>query len=640
MKFLSITLQNIRNFDEKTIHFEDGLNIVCGPNESGKSTIVDSILFSITGDKTGINNLVQWGAETSTLRLVYQTDAGQKFTLTRELYPEERSILQNNTVIEHPGTLSRILKTHFGSTSLIVLENSAVVKHNAMEIMRKMSSATVIKGQMRAVLSGNAERSTEEVIDILTRSITQIEQSIADIKNKIMVITHEIEPYKGADEEVQQLEEKKEYYREDIEKHEKKREMCKSRLWYENLIKEVQQYKETLHKAEDIKSYIESIPFESLEHMQVLQNKMKRIEQDKEDILDQLEDKKKDLQKLQNESGGGSILGKIFGSLFGNKKDTKSLERKIEVTKKRIEGDRAHIEQLNSIYQDIQQRHRQLENEVGPYRQQPLEELYHKKDQYQEQMKNVLGDKTLEELEYLISQKEKERDELRSIIFKFDPSLLEQDEHTVLEKKENLEEKITILTQEIDEIKMISQHMYTRKREKDRIQHKLTALQTSKEELEQKKEIDSIALDVIHDVYQDLKDQFIPQLEEKTARILGKITRGKYDNVSIDKETLNISVNTPARTLSISSLSQGTKDQLYLAVRIALSKILCGGRDIPLLFDESFYTSDAKRLTETFEVLNEIAQTTQILLYTHNEQFLTYGNSIILESVKEDTSGF
>lgn len=631
MKFHSITLRGIRNFDEKTIHFQNGLNIVCGPNESGKSTIVDSILFSITGDRSNIDDLVQWGAETSTIDIKYETDTGKIFTLTRMLHPQEKSTLHNNTVIDTPGTLSQILREHFGSTSLIVLENSAVVKHNAMQIMREMSSTTVIKGQMRSVLSGNTERSTEEVIDILTRNIAELEQSIAELESKIMEVKNKIKPYKGIDKEVERLEEKKAYYKEDLEKHEKTLEIYNSRLWYEELVEEISQYKEKLYKIEDIQGYIESIPFESRDHMQVLKNKLVRIEQDKKDVQEQVEDREKELQKLKNEQRGGNIIGRLFGSLFGAQKDKNSLKRKIEVTKKRIKGDRAHIAQLDSIYQDIQQKYQNFEIEVGHYKENTLEELYQQKNRYQKQIKNILGENTLEELKHLISKKEEERDDLRATIFTADPSLLEQARYIILGKKEDLKEKIDTYDQEIIDIKTALQDMYTKKQEKDRIQSRLTQLKTSREELQEKKEIDTITLHTIHSVYNDLKNRFIPQVEKKTSQILSKITRGRYNTVSIDKETLHISIKTPDRTLNISSLSQGTKDQLYLAVRIALSKILCGGRNIPLLFDESFYTSDEKRLSETFEVLHDIAQTTQVLLFTHNEDFLRYGNSIILD---------
>jgi uncharacterized protein YhaN len=109
--------------------------------------------------------------------------------------------------------------------------------------------------------------------------------------------------------------------------------------------------------------------------------------------------------------------------------------------------------------------------------------------------------------------------------------------------------------------------------------------------------------------------------------------------MSIRRVDLDILIGLPDRTVEVTSLSQGTKDQLHLSLRIALSELLSGGRNLPLLFDESFYTSDEKRLNETFAVLKDIARTTQVILFTHNEDFLQHGNPIILESAEDTLNG-
>ncbi|MBU7046125.1 MAG: AAA family ATPase [Theionarchaea archaeon] len=76
MRFLSITLKNVRNFRDKTIEFRDGLNIVCGPNESGKSTILDSLLYAVAGEIEDVSSLRRWKSEDTSIYLRYKTDTG------------------------------------------------------------------------------------------------------------------------------------------------------------------------------------------------------------------------------------------------------------------------------------------------------------------------------------------------------------------------------------------------------------------------------------------------------------------------------------------------------------------------------------------------------------------------------------
>ena len=67
----------------------------------------------------------------------------------------------------------------------------------------------------------------------------------------------------------------------------------------------------------------------------------------------------------------------------------------------------------------------------------------------------------------------------------------------------------------------------------------------------------------------------------------------------------------------LSYLSQGTADQLYLALRLALADLLLPRPDAcPLILDDAFLTFDDQRLALALEVIQELAQTRQVLLFT------------------------
>ena len=64
-------------------------------------------------------------------------------------------------------------------------------------------------------------------------------------------------------------------------------------------------------------------------------------------------------------------------------------------------------------------------------------------------------------------------------------------------------------------------------------------------------------------------------------------------------------------------LSRGTVDQLYLALRLALCDMLLSGDEpCPIVLDDALINFDDTRMGYALDVLREIAQRRQILLFT------------------------
>jgi uncharacterized protein YhaN len=651
MKFLTITLRGIRNFDQRRIQFQDGLNIICGPNESGKTTIVDSLLFSITEEGQYVRDLIQWESDHSSITLQYETDEGETYTLTRTLYPERKSTLENSRILEDEGAIRSMLKDHFGCVSRIVLENSAVVKHNEMEIMRKMGSRDIIREQIQAFLTGGAKRSPEEVMEILDRSIFQIDRALIDIDNEIEHELQNLQRYIEFIEKYEELIKKKAVYQEDKTHFEELLDTYKDRVRYGSLVQEIKSLEKVRDQVEDIESYIQSIPFEKVKEIEDLHRKLEEIEERTRTIITIIEKMERELEKLLKEQEKTrNFLSRILGPLLGKSTSSEEIRKKIKTIEDILERDRMYLATLKHERQEIQDRIRALETEIGDFRGKSHEELIHIKQEKQQEQRVVLQGRTMEEVTALISQRVSERDELRITIFRRNPHLLEMDDDTIKRKLEELEQKIAWLVDEIANIEPELAEARIGKEEAERIEGRLANLRSQKEELSTKKEVDEVAKKALKEVYTGLKEKFIPQLQKRAGAIFEKITRGKYTELVIRDEDLEVFVKTPGRLLGTSTpsqghedqylslkiahsaLSQGTKDQLYLSLRIALSDIVSGGKALPLIFDESFYTSDESRLKETFAVLQHIAQTNQILLFTHNEEFLHYGNPIVLAS--------
>ncbi len=71
-----------------------------------------------------------------------------------------------------------------------------------------------------------------------------------------------------------------------------------------------------------------------------------------------------------------------------------------------------------------------------------------------------------------------------------------------------------------------------------------------KKEMEEKalqRKADEIAHNVIQMLYQDLKERFAPELEERTEFLMGRITQGKYKDITVRKEDLEVFMKVPNR---------------------------------------------------------------------------------------------
>ena len=78
----------------------------------------------------------------------------------------------------------------------------------------------------------------------------------------------------------------------------------------------------------------------------------------------------------------------------------------------------------------------------------------------------------------------------------------------------------------------------------------------------------------------------------------------------------------PRRALT---LSQGTADQLYLALRLAVADlVLPSPQACPLILDDALLSFDDDRLAVVLHLLTELAEDRQILLFTcqHREFFM------------------
>ena len=76
------------------------------------------------------------------------------------------------------------------------------------------------------------------------------------------------------------------------------------------------------------------------------------------------------------------------------------------------------------------------------------------------------------------------------------------------------------------------------------------------------------------------------------------------------------------RTYTISELSRGTAEPLYIALRFAFIQHQANLLQLPIIIDDGFVNLDANRRHIMYNIIEELAETHQVLLFTFDEELL------------------
>ncbi len=113
----------------------------------------------------------------------------------------------------------------------------------------------------------------------------------------------------------------------------------------------------------------------------------------------------------------------------------------------------------------------------------------------------------------------------------------------------------------------------------------------------------------------ELQRRFAPKISKRAQALFSRLTGGRYQRITFG-EDLSLSACTQDEdTLRASQWrSDGTVDQLYLALRLAVAEELTP--DAPLILDDVLARFDDARLSAALDILRQEAQTTQVILFT------------------------
>lgn len=118
----------------------------------------------------------------------------------------------------------------------------------------------------------------------------------------------------------------------------------------------------------------------------------------------------------------------------------------------------------------------------------------------------------------------------------------------------------------------------------------------------------------------------------KASEYFQLATDGRYIGLFVDDDEHPrlMAKRNDGSEIGVEAMSEGTADQLYLALRLAaLSLQSSGGRKMPLILDDVLMTSDDERAVSVLRTLARFADTTQVLVFTHHKHLISLAKTAI-----------
>lgn len=147
----------------------------------------------------------------------------------------------------------------------------------------------------------------------------------------------------------------------------------------------------------------------------------------------------------------------------------------------------------------------------------------------------------------------------------------------------------------------------------------------------------SLARDLIEDAIETVRKQQQDPLIARAGALFSTLTRGAFRGIGAEVDAKGHPAVVGERgnesTVTVKEMSDGTRDQLYLAFRLAaLEEYARVAEPLPLIADDILVHFDDDRSGATLEVLAQFAKTNQVLLFTHHRSVMRAAEGLPIEA--------
>ncbi len=509
---------------------------------------------------------------------------------------------------------ARIEKIRLAKENLTQLEIEIEQLKQLDTILLDQASQIFPKLDFNTLYTSNKEKFFEKIQELLDEEYAndklierklQIEENIQNLRNKIQFINQSIENKNNI------------FSKLELE-HEETLLKWKNFLTSENFDKDL-----TPHTAKDFINHIEKCKaslqksIELQKDLDLHKSELERLEEPMKILLSKLS--RLPILRLDNEPDYLASLDLLYTEAE-KAKETLNAKTSLEEQLEQIDYEISHLkgekEKLkNSINDILEKAHiasfEDLKNETKKYYE--YNSLLKKKQNLEDTLTFAASTQGLEsflnefigiDLAELMRLKQNANEKLLSII---------QEEEIVA--RELLQCQNTI--QEIESSNILSE-----------LRQEKSSLEEESSKLLENYLAYALAKSCIQNAKKKYEEEKQPELIKTASEIFSDITYGKWENItsSIEDNTLKINQkNHPPVTPDM--LSQGTKEQLYLSLRLAYIKNAAKHKEsLPLIMDDILVNFDTIRSSQTAKSLAKLIEESQ---NTQNPNDLVYDQQIL-----------
>ena len=646
MKINKIKINSYGKLKEKEIKLKDGINIIYGKNESGKSTLLNFIVnsfYGISKNKKGkeysdVEKYTPWLGEEFSGKLEYELNNKNKYEIYRDFKKKNPKIFNENMEdISKEFNIDKSKGNEFFYEQTKVDEElflSTVVVGQQEVKLGKQEQNILVQKIANLVGTGDDNVSYKRAIDRINRRLLDEIGTQRSREKPINIINKKIEDLEQKKQELEKYEDIK--Y--EIEENKNKLEEEISDLNNKNnLLKEIKIINEK-EKIEKEKIKIkENIKKENIEKIKLIKEKINKIKNENKNIFEINNEKTKNNKKINNKKNKLNkkiiivfiflliinflqfifIKNKLINYIFlltvpmtliyfiiSKNKLNKKIKKQKNIDEnnlKNIEKINLEINNLNNEINLLEKNNNNLEKEINNLKSNLNLKINLEKEKIKNKYLNkiekieIINFINLENINYEIEklQNEINNKKIRS--------------HTLELDKKNIEPKLDNLSKIEEELVNNNERMST-----------LNKLNLSFE----------LAKEILAESYEEMRNTVTPKFTQELSKNISEITEKKYSKIMFNDEQGLIVELESGNYVPASKLSIGTIDQLYLSLRLSMIDEL-SEENLPIILDEAFAYYDTERLTNILKYLDEKYKTHQIILFT-----CTNREKEILEKIK------
>ncbi|WP_342514540.1 AAA family ATPase [Sporosarcina sp. FSL K6-1522] len=137
----------------------------------------------------------------------------------------------------------------------------------------------------------------------------------------------------------------------------------------------------------------------------------------------------------------------------------------------------------------------------------------------------------------------------------------------------------------------------------------------------------------------ELKEKKLPEVLRAAEKMFSELTAGKYESLVVTEAGRFEVVSAEGLRYPIGELSQATKEQAYISLRLSLAASVMETAPFPIIMDDPFVHFDSERLSRMINVLDKLQHQHQFLYFTCHETIKTQWTHAAIIQVSDIGNG-